>query len=472
LDCEKPGWNLELVLYFFDDPTRVSTENARNILVQTGTKAKARLHMELIRRIKSSSLARDTGHYATGQGLRLMLQAAYFVLLARSLGPAQYGAFVAVVALAATLSPFAGLGTSNLFIRNVRSGKRDPGLCWGNGLLAAASSGVGLTGIVLLINHFFHLQKLSIVLWICISDLLLVRITELAAFGFGAIDRAKENMLQTVFASLLRLLSIMFLSVFLHPVTLAWWVGMYVVASVIGALYSFQRAHMLWGKPRVNIASFREDISEGLYFSLGTAASTIYNDIDKVMLGKVSFAAAGLYAAAYRIVDVSMTPVRSLASAAYPHFFKLGTEGIRSTSAFAYTQMRRATLYTAILVPALWFVAPLLPLILGPRYADTAVALRWLALIPFFRGLHTFLADSLSGAGFQRMRSVVQVSIAIVNIVLNLLVLPKYGWLGATWTSLASDGLLVAFLWLAVKRQARMVRNGLLVHARSSEGRA
>jgi O-antigen/teichoic acid export membrane protein len=438
----------------------------------TGSKTKAGFRMDLIRRIKSSSLVKDTGHYATGQGLRIVLQAGYFVLLARGLGPAQYGAFVAVVALAGTLSPFAGLGSSNLFTKNVRSGKRDPGLCWGNGLLAAGISGASLTGIVLLLNRVFQLQTLWIVLWICISDLLLVRITELAAFGFGAIDRAKENMIQTVFASLLRLVSIMLLSVFLHPITLAWWVGMYVAASFVGALYSFQRANNLWGKPRMNLASFWEDLSEGLYFGLGTAASTIYNDIDKVMLGRVSFAAAGLYAAAYRIVDVSMTPVRSLASAAYPHFFKLGTEGIQSTSVFAYTQMRRATLYTAILVPVLWFCAPLLPLILGPRYADTAVALRWLALIPFFRGLHTFLADSLSGAGLQRTRSVVQVSIAIVNIVLNLLVLPKYGWLGATWTSLASDGLLVAFLWLAVQRQTRIVRNGLLVHARSSAGRA
>ena len=178
-------------------------------------KTKVGSRMDLIRRIKSSSLAKDTGHYATGQGLRLLLQAAYFVLLARGLGPAQYGAFVAVVALAGILSPFAGLGSSNLFTKNVRSGKRDPGTCWGNGLLASGISGLGLTGIVLLINKIFHLQSPWIVLWICISDLLLVRITDLAAFGFGAIDRTKENMIQTVFASLLRLVSIMLLSVFL-----------------------------------------------------------------------------------------------------------------------------------------------------------------------------------------------------------------------------------------------------------------
>jgi hypothetical protein len=34
---------------------------------------------------------------------------------------------------------------------------------------------------------------------------------------------------------------------------------------------------------------------------------------------------------------------------------------------------------------------------------------------------------------------------------LNLVFLPRYGWLGAAWTSLASDGLLLLSLWFAVQ---------------------
>ena len=45
-----------------------------------------------------------------GNGLKLVIQAVYFVIIARSLGPEQYGAFVAVVAIAAILSPFCGFG--------------------------------------------------------------------------------------------------------------------------------------------------------------------------------------------------------------------------------------------------------------------------------------------------------------------------------------------------------------------------
>ena len=74
--------------------------------------------------MKTRGLFRDTTHLSIGQGLRLVIQAAYFVLIARSLGPDAYGAFVAVVAMAALLGPFSGMGTPNLFIKNVRSGKR------------------------------------------------------------------------------------------------------------------------------------------------------------------------------------------------------------------------------------------------------------------------------------------------------------------------------------------------------------
>jgi hypothetical protein len=142
---------------------------------------------------------------------------------------------------------------------------------------------------------------------------------------------------------------------------------------VVSCLYAMYRAHTLWGAPRFNWTFLREDIAEGIYFSIGTSAATIYNDIDKVMLGRISFVAGGIYAAAYRIVDVSMTPIRSLASAAYPHFFRRGVDGMGPAHAYATTHIKRALLYSAALFIVLWLSAPLLPLVLGANYAQTAL---------------------------------------------------------------------------------------------------
>jgi O-antigen/teichoic acid export membrane protein len=412
--------------------------------------------MNLFEKIKSSRLARDTGHLAIGQGLRLVIQAIYFVLIARALGPEKYGAFVAVVALAAILTPFAGIGGSNLFVKNVRSGRRSAGLCWGNGLLSILISGTALSCLVVAINYAFHLRMpFLVVALVCISDLFLLRVIELAVFGFAAVDRMKDNAIQNVATSLPRLIAIAVLSMWARPVTLESWTTAYLISTAAGTLYATYRAHRIWGAPRFDWAALREDAGEGAYFSIGTSAATIYNDIDKVMLGKISFAAAGIYAAAYRIIDVSVTPIRSLANAAYPHFFRRGLDGMGSAHAYANQQIKRALIYSGTLFVALWFSAPLLPVLLGANYADTAVALRWLGLIPLLRGVHVFLADSLSGAGFQGLRSAIQVGIALVNVLLNLAILPRYGWFGAVWTSLASDGLLVLSLWVAIQYKLR-----------------
>jgi O-antigen/teichoic acid export membrane protein len=37
--------------------------------------------------------------------------------------------------------------------------------------------------------------------------------------------------------------------------------------------------------------------------------------------------------------------------------------------------------------------------------------------------------------------------VAVINIVANLLVLPRYSWRGAAWTSVGCDGLLVVVFW-------------------------
>ncbi len=289
--------------------------------------------MNLSARMKTRGLLRDTTHLSIGQGFRLVIQAAYFVLVARSLGPDAYGAFVTVVAMAALLGPFSGLGTPNLFIKHVRSGKRVAAICWGNGILLTVLSGALLTAMAVGLSFLLHLKTAPFAVFlICVADLVLMRVTELAAFGFSASDRMKQTSIQNVVVSLLRLTGITGLMVTAHAVTLDRWVRVYLLATLLGTIYAIAKGSQLWGRPATDLTALREDIAEGVFFSIAGSASTIYNDIDKIMLSKLAdLASTGVYAAAYRVIDVSMTPIRSLASAAYPRFFRKGMEGIGAT---------------------------------------------------------------------------------------------------------------------------------------------
>jgi O-antigen/teichoic acid export membrane protein len=413
--------------------------------------------VSLLVRMETRGLLRDTTHLSIGQGFRLVIQAAYFVLIARALGPDAYGAFVTVVATAALLGPFSGLGTATLFIKNVRSGKREASICWGNGILLTVLSGTLLSGLGAGLSALLHLKTVpSVVTIVCVADLVLLKVTELAAFGFAALDQMKQTSIQNVVVSLLRLGGIVALVITVHPVTLNLWVLTYLLTTLMGTLYALMKGGQLWGRPVVDLRALREDAAEGVFFSVAGSATTIYNDIDKIMLSRLAdLAATGVYSAAYRVIDVTMTPVRSLAAAAYPHFFRKGLDGMALTYPYALSLIAKTSIYGAMASAGLWLLAPILPHILGEQYQAVVPAVRWLALIPLLRCIHSFMADSLSGAGLQRIRTGIQMLVALINIGLNVVILPRYSWRGAAWTSLGCDGLLVVLFWSTAFRCRR-----------------
>jgi hypothetical protein len=50
----------------------------------------------------------------------------------------------------------------------------------------------------------------------------------------------------------------------------------------------------------------------------------------------------------------------------------------------------------------------------------------------------------------------------VLNIAANLVILPRYSWRGAAWTSLACDGLLVVVFWCTVVYYCRRAQPALL----------
>ena len=67
------------------------------------------------------------------------------------------------------------------------------------------------------------------------------------------------------------------------------------------------------------------------------------------------------------------------------------------------------------------------------------------------RCVHLFLADALSGANAAGTRALVQVGVALLNIALNIVIIPRWSWVGAAWTSLISDAALMIAVYLAVR---------------------
>jgi O-antigen/teichoic acid export membrane protein len=404
-------------------------------------------------KLKHSVLLRNTVWMFLGQGMRQLLRAVYFLIIPRALGVDQYGLFVGVTSLAAILAPFATLGIGNLLVKNVSRDRKVFSEYWGNSMVLTGASGAALIALMMGISKVMLPGKFPwmMALVVSVSDLLFTKVLDVASQAFQAFDLMKRTAQLNIFASLSRVVgAVLFVIMFRRSGAMAWsWI--YLAASVLTTVLAMHWVNQQLGRPVLALWRIKPEFLEGCYFSVSMSSQSIYNDIDKTMLVQLStLGAAGIYAAAYRLIDVAFLPVRSLLWAMYPSFFRHGQGGIAASQKYARRLLPRAFGYSLLACVILFVGAPIVPHLLGPEYARTTIALRWLSPLPLLKTLHYFVADSLTGAGMQGLRTAVQVGVAVFNVLLNLWLIPAYSWRGAAWSSLASDGMLAACLWTTV----------------------
>jgi O-antigen/teichoic acid export membrane protein len=407
----------------------------------------------MIKTISNSPLARNTAWMIVGQGLRLVIQGLYFVEIARSLGVRSYGAFVGVVALVAIVYPFGALGSGNLLVKNVSRDKTLFATYWGRALVTTAICGSALFLLVLAISHFALPPQIPLLLIALVgaSDLFALNIVTISGQAFQSFERLNLTAIINILMSAGRLFgAIILVSIRPHPSPLQWGYIYFSCTVTVAVIASILVCTAL-GRPVFHQPFSRLEMREGIYFSASQTAQTVYNDIDKTMLARLgTLEATGIYGAAYRLIDVSFVPISSLLWAAYPNFFRAGAGGISVVLNYAKPLLLRSLAYAAAICAILLVSANLVPRILGPDYAPTAEALRWLAVLPIFKSLHYFLSDTLTGSGYQAVRTSLQAAVAVFNVLINLWLIPAYSWRGAAWSSIASDALLLCGVASAV----------------------
>lgn len=408
-------------------------------------------------RLRRSTLARNTAWSLLSLVGRLVVQVGYFVLIARALGVAGFGTLAAALAVVFVLVPFAGWGAGNLLVMRVA---RDPArfpVCWGNALLTVLLTSPPLTLLVAAVGVWLlPALPLRLLLLLAVAEFCFGRLADLSTQAFQALERMRPAAALGLLPNTARCATaLLFVALAGSPTPTAW-AGWYLGSTVATAAVSLAVATACLGRPRFAPAALRSDAGAGGLFAVSLAADTIYADVDKMMLSRLATnEAAGLYAAAYRAVNMAFVPLQALFYATYARFFRHGARGVGSSLGFAVRLLPGAVAYAAVAGAGLFATAPLLPLVLGEEYRSSVDALRWLAPLPILASLQYLAADTLTGAGRQGARSAMQVAVAVANVGLNLWLLPRYAWRGAAWSTLACAAALAGGLWLLVWLSAR-----------------
>jgi O-antigen/teichoic acid export membrane protein len=414
--------------------------------------------------MKEESLRQGSLWMISGQSVSILAQALYFILIGRTLGSREYGAFIGVVALVAALSQFSSLGMEMILVRNISRDRASFASTWGQSLAILAGGFVVLLGAAMLFAHFALRPDLrALVPWIALSDGLLGRVVQLSSRAFQGAGRLAWTARLAAVTNLCRAATAALVWAWAHAhrvqITAHLWAHIYWLSTLTVALLAALVVTVQLGAPR-----FRRiragDLSEGLSFSVSGSSISVYNDIDKtflVSLGETH--AAGIYSAAYRVVDVATMPIYSVYAAAAPRFFRVGARGATAAAAFARKTLMRTVPCAVAVSVAMVLAAPLLPLAFGPSFGESAPALRWLCLLPVLRALHYGWGSAITGAASQWNRTATQFGAAALNVVLNFVLIPRWSWRGAAAASLLTDGALAVasycvLAWLVRRESA------------------
>ena len=217
----------------------------------------------------------------------------------------------------------------------------------------------------------------------------------------------------------------------------------YFGATVVAALLSLLQVHLAYGPPDWSRSGLAGRLREGLGFSLSLVATTAQGEFDKTLLLRLDTAtAAGNYSVASRVVSATTTPLISYILAAVPRLFREGEQG--TATSLARRLLPPILLYGVAAGTVLLVFAPLLPLVFGESFTGTIHLIHWLAPLPLLTGIALLELNVLSVSGFQRTRVKIEIFVLIINIILNLALIPSIGMLGSAIAMLTSQSILVA----------------------------
>jgi O-antigen/teichoic acid export membrane protein len=189
---------------------------------------------------------------------------------------------------------------------------------------------------------------------------------------------------------------------------------------------------------------FLNQLLQGLFFK-----------VDGLLLpGLAGTAAAGVYAAAYKVSEGAGIVSSSFTLALFPRL----SRGTDPTEAYRLALRLLFQVAFPLAAGTALLADPIIAVVGGREYLpDSAVALAILICylpLSYANGLTQYL---LISAGRQRLLTTAFVAALVFNLVANLLLIPRYGYVGAAWVTVASELVLL----IPFQRAAAKVASGV-----------
>ena len=247
----------------------------------------------------------------------------------------------------------------------------------------------------------------------------------------------------------------------------AWVIVAEMILSGIGFFSVARRSGLRFPISAARIATMKRLAGEAWPLMFTAFAIVVYLRIDEIMLRQMAGpAAVGVYAAAVKLSESWSFLPTALAASVLPALLRARQEAAAYQGRLQeYYDLSAAAAYGLSIV-----IAPAAPWIVRLAYGDAFAAAGPILAVHIWSSIFVFLGVArgqwLVNEGLQRFYLVATLGGAVLNILLNYLLIPRWGGLGAAVATVISYGLaawLTSYFHPAVRATAAMQTRALLL---------
>lgn len=382
-------------------------------------------------------IIKNTFWLTLAEGITRFLKLILIIYVAKILGVTEYGKFNFALAFVGIFMIFADLGISQVLIREFsRENKKE------SEFSAIFSLKIFLSFFTFFlifigsffITHDFNIRKLIWILGIFsiiegFSVLIYAFFQAKQKMEYPAIAKIFEAILVTIFGFF-----VLFYFPSVENLSYAYLLSAFLILILVWLFFQFKFFSL---KISFNFLIWRQYLHLAWPLALAGLFSTIYGQTDSLVMGYLKqITQLGWYHAAYKIVSVSFIPGSLIASVFFPALsFVLFQSPEKLLKIWNYFLNSMIVLALPIVVGGMALAPKIIDWIYDPTYYNSILAFQILILLVLFSFFSYPFSQILFALNHQKIIFLITFFSAIIDVILNIILVPKYSLFGAAASS-------------------------------------
>ncbi|MDD4606790.1 MAG: flippase [Patescibacteria group bacterium] len=394
----------------------------------------------------SGRITKNTFYLTLAYVIQKVIAFVYFALLARFLGAGDVGKYVFALSFTTIFSVFVDVGLNSVLTREVAKQKDKSNVFLKNVFTFKLIASVLIYGAIVLVINLLGYQTITKQLVYLAG---LVMILDSFTLSFYAIFRGHQNLKYEGIGTIIYQIIVMtgggiaiFLKLPLH---------VFISVLILASLFNFSFSLILLYK-KLNIQlGWQIDkpilkflLTITIPFAIAGIFIKVYSYMDQVLLSKLAGdTALGFYSVGYKLTFALQFIPAAFGASIFPalaEFYVQAREKLSQTFEKAISYL--SVLAFPISVGGFILADKIILEIYGPEYQASILVLQILICAMFFIFINYPLGSILNACDRQKNNTINIGITMVVNIILNLILIPRYTYLGASIAALISHGLL------------------------------